>query len=107
MIETPIESFKIDEGTDAYGVNTQLIFQGDELVKKRTFDAAPLIAHAEQSRIQTASDRWGDGRKVGVIPMAIWSDIQEKYKSAEERKQKVLEWLRDNPKLVTFDKFLL
>ena len=55
-----------------------------------------------------ASDgqRWGDDRFVGIIPMAELTRINTTYQIAEERKHQILAWLRDNPKLVTFDKFL-
>lgn len=96
----------IDEGVNAYGIRRQIILEGDQAVSKLTYDAAPLLEEAHQRRIASAGDRWGDGHHVGTIPMAELAKIMETYGSAEERKHAILCWLRDNPKLVTFDKFL-
>ena len=37
----PIENFVMDEGIDAYGVRKQVTFEGDQVVTKLTYDAAP------------------------------------------------------------------
>jgi hypothetical protein len=96
----------LDEGFDAWGTQKHIILEGDQAVTKLTYDAEPLIDAATAERHATAGERWGDGRKIGVIPMAELNRINDTYKSAEERKHQILCWLRDNPKLVTFDKFL-
>ena len=57
-------------------------------------------------RALTAGDRWGDGHFVGIVPMAEVTRINGEFQGAEERKRQMLIWLRDNPNLVTFDKFL-
>jgi len=45
-------------------------------------------------------------RKVGTIPMAVLNQINEKHDNALDRKVAILSWLKANPYLVTFDKFL-
>lgn len=97
----------LDEGVNEYGIRRQIILEGDQAVTKLTYDAAPLLEEAHARRIHTAGDRWGDSHHVGFIPMAELARINETYKSAEERKHQILSWLRDNPKMVTFDKFLI
>lgn len=100
------ESFKVDEGTNRHGIHTELIFQGDEVVQKQTFDASPILEAAKAERIATAGDRWGEMRKVGTIPIAIYNRIVATYKTQEERRAAVLQFLKGNENFVTFDKFL-
>jgi hypothetical protein len=99
-------SVTINDGFNAYGVHKAIILEGDHVVEKLTYDAEPLLEEAHARRVASAGDRWGDGHHVGTIPMAELARIGEQYKSAEERKHQILVWLRDNPKFVTFDKFL-
>lgn len=100
------ESFKLDEGYNRHGIHTELIFQGDEVVKKQTFDAQPILEAAKAERIATAGDRWGEMRKVGTIPIGIYNDILSRFKNQEERRAAVLQYLKANTGFVTFDKFL-
>lgn len=96
----------INEGVNAFGIQRQIILEGDQAVTKLSYDAAPFIETASAARIATSGERWGDGHLVGIIPIAELSRINETYHGAEERKHQILTWLRDNPKLVTFEKFL-
>jgi hypothetical protein len=102
----PIESFTINEGTDVYGVRKEVTFEGDQAVTKLTYDAEPILEAAHAARIQTADQRWGEMRKVGMIPMAVLNQINAKHQSALERKAAIVMWLKQNPKFVAFDKFL-
>ena len=102
----PIESFTLNEGYDAYGVHTAVTFEGDQAVKKMTFDAEPLLKEAAAERALTAGERWGDGRKVGTIPMPVYNMILQTYQGREERERAILTWLRNNQQFVSFDKFL-
>lgn len=101
----PIESFKMDEGYDRYGVHKEVIFEGDQVVQKFTYDAEPFLEQAKAERNATAGDRWGDGRKVGTIPMAVYAQVLQ-IQGAEERQKFLVKWLKENPAFVTFDKFL-
>ncbi len=99
------ESVTLDHGVNRHGIHTKLIFQGDEVVKKQTFDAAPFLEMAHAQRVATAGDRWGEMRKVGTIPMAIYVQALE-IKDQKDRQRYILRWLKENPLMVTFDKFL-
>lgn len=101
-----MEDFHIIESANEYGVARDIRVEGDSIITKQTYDAQPLLEAAHSARIASAGERWGDGRFVGIIPMAELTRINETYSGAEERKHHILAWLRDNPKLVTFDKFL-
>lgn len=102
----PIESFTVNEGYDAYGVHKAVTFEGDQVVTKLTYDAEPMLEAAHAERVATAGERWGEMRKVGTIPMAVLNKINTDYPSVLERKAQILLWLKANPKLVTFEKFL-
>lgn len=106
-MDSHVGSFTLDEGVDAFGTRTQIIFDGDQLVNKRSFDAAPLLKEAAEARAVTASDRWSEGlgTRVGTVPMAIYQDAL-KIRNVEERSKYLLNYLRENPLFVTFDKFL-
>jgi hypothetical protein len=99
------ESFSLNEGYNRQGIHTEFIFQGDEVVRKQTFDAQPFLEAAHAERQATAGQRWGDMRKVGTIPMAIYASALE-IRDQQERQKFILKWLRENPAMVTFEKFL-
>lgn len=102
-----IEStFKVDEGVDRYGVRKEVSFEGDQVVTKLTYDAEPMLEAAHAERMQTADQRWGEMRKVGMIPMAVLNQINQQHQGALDRKAAILLWLKANPRMVTFDKFL-
>jgi hypothetical protein len=101
-----VDDLHIIESANEYGIKREVKIEGDEIHSNLTYDAAPLIEYASMLRSETAGHRWGDGHFVGVIPMAELQRINTTYQGAEERKHAILSWLRDNPKLVTFDKFL-
>lgn len=101
----PIDSFKMDEGYDRFGVHKEVIFEGDQAITKLTYDAEPFLEAAKAERNATAGERWGDGRKVGTMPMAVYNQVLQ-IRGAEERQKFILKWLRENPHFVTFDKFL-
>lgn len=96
----------IDEGFNAFGIRREITLEGDQAVTKLSYDAEPLLDYAAAARTSTAGDRWGDGHFVGIVPMAEVTRINQTYAGAEERKRQMLLWLKANPKLVTFDKFL-
>lgn len=96
----------IDEGVNPWGTRRQIILEGDQAVTKLTYDAEPLLEAAAAERAATAGERWGDMRKIGVIPMAELNRINETYRTAAERQAQILLWLRANPRMVTFDRFL-
>ena len=45
-------------------------------------------------------------RKVGVIPMAVLNEINSRVEGATERSAEILLWLKRNPRMVSFDRFL-
>lgn len=98
--------FHIVESANEYGIARDVRVEGDHAVTKLTYDAAPMLEYAAKMRAETADGRWGNGRFVGVIPYAEFNRINAEHQGAEARKHAILSWLKANPKLVTFDKFL-
>ena len=101
-----MDDFHIIESANEYGIGRDIRVEGDNVITKQTYDAAPMLDYAAKMRTETAGDRWGNGHFVGVIPYAELNKINAEFSGAEQRKHAILAWLRDNPKLVTFDKFL-
>ena len=99
-------SVTLDEGVNEFGIHRQITLEGDQAITKLSYDAEPMLEHAAALRSMTAGDRWGDGHFVGIVPMAEVTRINQTYAGAEERKLQMLLWLKANPKMVTFDKFL-
>lgn len=95
----------IDEGFDAYGTHKSLIFEGDHLVTKTSFNAQPLVEEAAAMRNATAGEKWGDMRRVATIPMAIYAKAIQ-IKDNRERQKYIKTYLRENPAFVTFDRYL-
>lgn len=90
------------------GVTTTLHFQGDALIVQKTWDAEPWLKAAKEERAATASDGWGEGRKVFTLPPAEYGRFlsETRGKSKEERKQWLRTWAQQNPLLVSFEKYL-
>ena len=102
---TPIESFTLDEGIDQYGINTRLIYQGDEVIKHTSQDVSGILEFAKAKRNHTAGERWGDMRHVATIPMHIYAQLLS-ITNQDERKKKVKEYIQANPSFATFDAYL-
>lgn len=101
-----MDELHIAESANEYGISRDLRIEDGNLITRHSYDAQPMIEAAQQARVASAGKRWGDGQFVGVIPIAELTRINTQFSGAEERKHAILTWLRDNPKLVTFDKFL-
>lgn len=95
----------IDEGLSPYGTRTRLHIATDTIIKQTTYDAEPILARAKAMREATEGQRWGEGKIVGQIPMAVYSQLIG-IKDKQERRKKLREWLQANPAFVTFDRYL-
>lgn len=99
------EGLEVDEGYDAFGVHSELKVEDGVLHRKLTYDAQPMLDAAAEKRAVTAGERWGEMRHVGIIPMAEVGKCLQMGNA--ERQVYLRNWLKANPLLVTFDKFLL
>ncbi|MBA3773825.1 MAG: hypothetical protein H0X13_15445 [Ramlibacter sp.] len=96
----------IDDGVSPYGTRTKIHIATDTVIEQKTFDAEPLLQYAEQARQATDGQRWGEGRLVGTIPMAIYAHQFLNIRDNAERQKAIKAWLRENSKFVMFDKYL-
>ena len=101
-----MDDLHVIESANEYGISKELRIEDGNLITRHSYDAEPMIEAAHQARVMSEGRRWGDGQFVGIIPMAELTRINQTFQGAEERKHAILSWLRDNPKLVTFEKFL-
>lgn len=98
------EEFHVVEAPDAYGVSRELKIEDDRLIVKQTMDVEPLLEAAAEERAVTSGQRWGEMRKVGTVPAHVYG--QALTMPTHERQKFLLNWLRENSKFVTFDRFL-
>jgi len=105
MAEGFQESVTIDEGVNEQGVRTRFHFESDGgLVLQKTFDAEPILREAEHARQSTAGMGWGEGRIVGTIDPVSYGRISL-IKDRAERDKAILEYFRERPKFVKFDRY--
>lgn len=71
---------------------------------EKVYDAQPFLDTAHAMRSATAGERWGEARHVGFIPMAELGKMMRQDGGFDRKR--VLEYLKANPKIVTFEKFL-
>jgi hypothetical protein len=77
----------------------------NKTVFQKTYDAEPFLKQAAEERAVTRGERWGEMRKVGTIPMAELATMMRR--DGTIRPEAVTAWLKRNPALVSFEKFLL
>ena len=99
------ENVTVDEGTDAYGVNTKLHFQGDSLIVQKSFDPTPILEQCAAERAATAGERWGEMRKVGTIDPVAYAKLLS-IKDTRERRKFIRNYFAQNTAFVSFDRYL-
>lgn len=71
---------------------------------EKKYDATNFLEDAAAKRAATAGEKWGEMRHVGTVPMA---ELAAMYRQDGRLDMKrMAAWLKANPKLVTFDRFL-
>lgn len=71
---------------------------------QKTFDAEPLLRMAAAERAASQGERWGEGRKVGSIPMAVLGQFMRQDGALDVKRLEA--WLRVNPAFVSYEPFL-
>ncbi len=61
-----------------------------------------ILEHAKDMRRETQGERYGEFRKVAVIPMAVIGQAMREGWLFDQ--EKVRQWVRDNPAFKTYDK---
>jgi hypothetical protein len=97
----------IDEGWNAAGIHTALIFEGDQMVVKRSYDADPILEDARIKREANEGKGWKkDGfTHVGVIPLLDYYKLIHPIRDRAKRQAALRDYFRANTKLATFDKY--
>lgn len=99
-----MSNLKLQDHDAQLGVTTTLHVTESKVAIQKTWDADPFIEVAKDMRTATAGERWGDARHVGFIPPAIFGQFLRQDGGFD--KKRCIEWLRQNPAFVTFDKAL-
>lgn len=98
--------YTIDEGFNAQtGVHTRVHFEDGNIIHEKTFDAEPYLKAAEEARIQSEGQRWGDGKIIGTLPPLFYAEIQ-RIPDPDERDRRIMAFFRANPAFVKFSKVL-
>jgi hypothetical protein len=86
------------------GIQTVVHANDNGWTIEKRFDAEPLLQDAEAGRQATQGERWGDGRKVGTIPLAILGQFMRQDGGLDTKR--LTAWLRENPAFVSYEPFL-
>ena len=98
--------FRIDEGIDPdTGIRTQIHFEGDQVVIKKTYDAEPYLQRVAEMRARNDGKRWGDGKEVGVLPPWAHNEISLIRDDAERERAMKL-FFRENQAFLAYDAFI-
>lgn len=84
--------------------HTKVHEEDGKTVFQKTFDAEPFLKAAEANRQFTAGERWGEGKRVGTIPMAVLGQFMRQDGGLD--KKRLTQWLRENPAFVSYEPFL-
>lgn len=84
-------------GTKVHDLDTRIVIE-------KTYDAEPFVEQAQAMRNATAGQRWGEMRHVGFIPNAELATMMRQDGTIDNAR--LVAWLKANPKMVTFDRFL-
>lgn len=96
----------INEGFDANtGIAEATHFEDETIVVQKTFDAQPHLEYAQQAREATDGKRWGDGKMIGHIPPVFYGQIL-RIRDPQERERAVMQFFRENPAFLMFDRAL-
>lgn len=88
------------------GITTTVHYVDDagKVAIQKTYDAQPFIERAAAMRAQTEGERWGEFRFVGAVPPAELAVMLRQDGGLDQKR--AFEWLKKNPDLVAFSKFL-
>lgn len=94
----------VDRFDRELGIRTRVHDTGDKVSIQKTYDAQPFLEQAAAERASSEGESWGHGRKVGTIPMAALGELMRREGGLSP--DSVLAYLKANPGMVSFSKFL-
>lgn len=95
---------KITEHDAETGITTSVHYLDGKTVIQKEYDAQPLLDVAADMRAATEGQRWGEMRHVGFIPMAELGKMMRQDGGFD--RDRLIAYLKANPKLATFSKVL-
>lgn len=95
---------KITEHDAETGITTSVHYLDGKTVIQKEYDAQPLLDTAAEMRAATEGQRWGEMRHVGFIPMAELGKMMRQDGGFD--RDRLIAYLKANPKLATFSKVL-
>lgn len=95
---------KITEHDAETGITTSVHYLDGKTVIQKEYDAQPLLEAAADMRAATEGQRWGEMRHVGFIPMAELGKMMRQDGGFD--RDRLIAYLKANPKLATFSKVL-
>jgi len=95
---------KFQDFNQQLGIQTTVHANDNGWTIQKTFDAEPFVEHAAQERAATSMQRWGDGRKVGTVPMAVLGQFMRQDGGLDTKR--LAAWLKENPAFVSYEPFL-
>ena len=99
------ELFKLQDTDAVTGITTTVERVEGAVRIGKTWDAEPFLEVAAAERAATAGERWGEGRKVGTVPMAVLGMFLRQDGGLDVKR--CAQWLKENPAFITFDKYKL
>lgn len=100
-MSTPFTLTEFDPYT---GIQTTVHRTENKVVIQKTEDVEPLIKACAEERAYTQGETWGEMRKVGSIPMSVVSKFMRQDGGFDQKR--CLDWLKQNPAFITFDRVL-
>lgn len=86
------------------GIRSRVHKTETKTVIEKNYNAEPFLEVAKEMRAATEGERWGEMRHVGFVPMAELGTMLRQDGRLD--KKRMLEWIKQNPKLCTFEKLL-
>jgi len=86
------------------GITTTVHELDGKTVFQKSYDAQPFLDVAADMRSATDGQKWGEMRHVGTIPMAELATMMRQDGGIDQKR--LVAWLKANPALVTFNRFL-
>lgn len=84
------------------GVDTYYESNGEQDRASITQNVDDILEHAHEMRRETAGEKYGEMRKIGVIPMSVIGQAMREGWLTDEKR--IRQWLRENPAFKTFDR---
>lgn len=84
------------------GKTTTVEFADDKARATVTQDVSDILEYAADMRQATQGDKYGDMKRIGVMPLAVIGQAMREGWMFDEKKIK--QWFNDNPHFKTFDR---